>query len=44
MNSNPIILAMANPTLEIMPDIAKKAGAFVVGTGLANSQIKSIII
>lgn len=33
MNKNSIIFAMANPTPEIMPDIAKKAGAAVVATG-----------
>ena len=34
MNKDAIIFAMANPTPEIMPDLAKKAGARVVGTGL----------
>jgi malate dehydrogenase (oxaloacetate-decarboxylating) len=33
MNERPIIFALANPTPEIMPDIAKKAGAFIVATG-----------
>lgn len=33
MNKNSIIFAMANPTPEIMPDIAKAAGAAVVATG-----------
>jgi len=33
MSKNPIIFAMANPEPEIMPDVAKKAGAFIVGTG-----------
>lgn len=33
MNSKPIVFAMANPTPEIMPDVAKKAGAFIVATG-----------
>lgn len=33
MNENPIIFALANPTPEIMPDEAKKAGAFIVATG-----------
>ena len=33
MNRDAIIFAMANPTPEIMPDLAKKAGAAVVGTG-----------
>ena len=33
MNEKPVIFAMANPTPEIMPDEAKAAGAFIVGTG-----------
>jgi len=33
MNQKPIIFALANPTPEIMPDIAKKTGAFIVATG-----------
>jgi len=33
MAKNPIIFALANPKPEIMPDEAKKAGAFVVATG-----------
>jgi malate dehydrogenase (oxaloacetate-decarboxylating) len=33
MNTRPIVFAMANPTPEIMPAEAKKAGAFIVATG-----------
>lgn len=33
MVQNPIIFALANPTPEIMPDEAKKAGAFIIATG-----------
>lgn len=33
MNKDPVIFALANPTPEIMPDQAKKAGAFIVATG-----------
>ncbi len=33
MAANPIVFALANPTPEIMPDLAKKAGAKVVATG-----------
>jgi len=33
MNTKSIVLAMANPIPEIMPDLAKEAGAFIVGTG-----------
>lgn len=33
MDKNPIIFAMANPTPEIMPDVAKQAGVAVMATG-----------
>ncbi len=33
MSEKPIIFAMANPTPEIMPDIAKQAGAAIIATG-----------
>lgn len=33
MAPKPIVFALANPTPEIMPDAAKKAGAFIVATG-----------
>jgi malate dehydrogenase (oxaloacetate-decarboxylating) len=33
MNPKPFILALANPVPEIMPDLAKEAGAFIVATG-----------
>ena len=33
MNDDPIVFAMANPVPEIMPNLAKEAGAAVVGTG-----------
>jgi malate dehydrogenase (oxaloacetate-decarboxylating) len=33
MADKPIVFAMANPTPEIMPDLALDAGAFIVGTG-----------
>lgn len=33
MASKPIVFAMANPVPEIMPDVAKKAGAAIVATG-----------
>jgi malate dehydrogenase (oxaloacetate-decarboxylating) len=32
MAKDPMIFAMANPTPEIMPDLAKKAGARIVAT------------
>ncbi len=44
MNEKPIIFAMANPTPEIMPDLAKEAGAFIVGTGRSDfpNQINNV--
>jgi len=33
MNQNPIIFALSNPTPEIMPSLAKEAGALIVATG-----------
>ncbi len=43
MAENPIIFALANPTPEIMPDIAKDAGAFIIATGRSdyNNQINN---
>ena len=45
MAKDPIIFAMANPTPEIMPDVAKKAGAAVVGTGRSDfpNQINNVL-
>lgn len=45
MNDEPIIFAMSNPVPEIMPDIAKKAGASVVGTGRSDfaNQINNVL-
>ncbi len=40
MNKDAILFAMANPVPEIMPDVAKAAGAKVVGTGRTISQIR----
>ena len=40
MNENPILFPMANPTPEIMPDLAKEAGAAVVGTGRSDFPIQ----
>lgn len=36
MDKNPIIFALANPEPEIMPDVAKQAGAYIVATGRAD--------
>lgn len=45
MNVDPIIFAMANPTPEIMPDEAKKAGAKVIGTGRSDfpNQVNNVL-
>lgn len=45
MNRDAIIFAMANPTPEIMPDVAKTAGAKVVGTGRSDfpNQVNNVI-
>ncbi|MGI6095324.1 MAG: NAD(P)-dependent malic enzyme [Lachnospiraceae bacterium] len=45
MNQDPFIFAMANPVPEIMPDVAKAAGARIVGTGRSDfpNQINNVI-
>lgn len=45
MSNKPIIFAMANPVPEIMPDIAKRAGAFIVATGRSDfpNQVNNVI-
>lgn len=45
MNPNPLIFAMSNPTPEIMPELAKAAGAAVVGTGRSDfaNQINNVL-
>ncbi len=45
MNKDSILFAMANPTPEIMPDIAKAAGARIVGTGRSDfpNQVNNVI-
>ena len=46
MNKDAIIFAMANPVPEIMPDVAKAAGAKVVGTGRSDfpNQVNNVIV
>lgn len=46
MAKDPIIFAMANPTPEIMPDIAKEGGAKVVATGRSDfpNQINNVLV
>ena len=45
MNHDSILFAMANPVPEIMPDLAKKAGARVVGTGRSDfpNQVNNVV-
>lgn len=45
MRPHPIVLAMANPDPEIMPDVAMSAGAAVVGTGRSDfpNQINNVL-
>ena len=45
MNKDAILFAMANPVPEIMPDVAKAAGAKVVGTGRSDfpNQVNNVI-
>ncbi|MGN1148031.1 MAG: NADP-dependent malic enzyme [Lachnospiraceae bacterium] len=45
MNKDAILFAMANPVPEIMPDLAKKAGAKVVGTGRSDfpNQVNNVV-
>ena len=45
MNRDAILFAMANPVPEIMPDVAKKAGARVVGTGRSDfpNQVNNVV-
>ena len=45
MNANPILFPMANPVPEIMPELAKAAGAAIVGTGRSDfpNQINNVL-
>ena len=45
MNPDAILFAMANPVPEIMPDLAKEAGAKVVGTGRSDfpNQVNNVV-
>lgn len=45
MNERPIVFALANPVPEIMPDVAKAAGAFIVATGRSDfpNQINNVL-
>ena len=46
MNKDAVIFAMANPVPEIMPDLAKAAGAKVVGTGRSDfpNQVNNVVV
>lgn len=46
MAARPIVFAMANPDPEILPDVAKRAGAFIVGTGRSDfpNQINNALV
>lgn len=46
MSNKPIVFAMANPTPEILPDAAKRAGAYVVATGRSDfpNQINNVLV
>lgn len=45
MNTDSILFAMANPVPEIMPDLAKKAGAKIIGTGRSDfpNQVNNVV-
>ena len=45
MNKDSILFAMANPVPEVMPDVAKAAGARIVGTGRSDfpNQVNNVI-
>ncbi len=45
MNEDAILFAMANPVPEVMPDVAKKAGARIVGTGRSDfpNQVNNVV-
>ncbi|MDA3839514.1 MAG: NADP-dependent malic enzyme [Patescibacteria group bacterium] len=46
MAENPFIFAMANPNPEILPDLAKEGGAYIVGTGRSDfpNQINNALV
>jgi malic enzyme len=46
MAERPIVFALANPVPEIMPDIAKKAGAFIIATGRSDfkNQVNNALV
>ena len=46
MNKDAILFAMANPVPEIMPDLAKVAGARIVGTGRSDfpNQVNNVLV
>ena len=45
MNEKPIIFALSNPNPEIMPNLAKEAGAFIIATGRSDfpNQVNNVL-
>ncbi len=45
MNSKPVVIAMANPDPEILPSVAKQAGAFIVASGRSDfpNQVNNVL-
>jgi malate dehydrogenase (oxaloacetate-decarboxylating) len=45
MNKDAVVFAMANPVPEVMPEVARKAGAAIVGTGRSDypNQINNVL-
>lgn len=46
MNDHPIIFALANPVPEILPEVAKEAGATLIGTGSSDypNQVNNVLV
>ena len=46
MGEKPLVFALSNPTPEIMPDVAKEAGAYIVATGRSDfpNQINNLLV
>ncbi len=46
MNSKPVVFAIANPIPEIMPDVAKTGGAYIIATGRSDfaNQLNNVLV
>ena len=46
MNSDAVVFAMANPTPEIMPEVARAAGIRIIGTGRSDypNQVNNVLV